>query len=205
MLYKQVNRISNHTVWTNLNHLLANPNQKQCNIIIIFCAPIDKSTGDKNGPSKATAIADNKYQFITASKYNLTNNSILNSTASSSSPPQQQSTPLQQTTTSSIDQQQPSSQELEGNLQTTPVSESINLGNNNSLTITSIQDSIDITSNHTNSSSEPIDDDSSKQPPSSGSLKKVSLSNAKSQLAKQQFYPWADFFIILHIVFGRLR
>lgn len=141
-----------------------------------FFSPIDKSGTDKNGPSKAAAIADNKYQFITASKYNLTNNSILNSTASSSSPPQQQSTPLQQTTTSSIDQQQPSSQELEGNLQTIPVSESINLGNNNSLTITSIQDSIDITSipNHTNSSSEPVDDDSSKQPPSSGSLKKVS-------------------------------
>lgn len=137
----------------------------------------DKSTADKNGPSKAGTIADNKYQFITASKYNLTSNSLMNSTASSSSPPQQQSTPLQQTTTSSIDQQQQSStaQELDGNLQTTPVSESINLGNNNSLTITSIQDSIDITSipNHTNSSSEVVGDDVTKQQPSSGSLKKV--------------------------------
>lgn len=141
-------------------------------------SPTDKSPTDKNGPSKATTIADNKYQFNTASKYNLTNNSIMNSTASSSSPPQQQSTPLPQTTTSSIDQQQSPSEELEANLQTAPVSESINLGNNNSLTITSIQDSIDITSipNHTNSSCKPVDDELSKQQqPSSGSLKKVSI------------------------------
>lgn len=120
----------------------------------------------------------------------------MNSTASSSSPPQQSTTPLQQTTTSPLEQQS-STQELDGNLQTTPA-ESINIGNNNSLTITSIQESIDITSipNHTNSNSEPVDGDSLKQQPSSGSLKKVNILKLQPiQLHTNSYFDFLFFFI----------